>query len=104
MWKNIKTSYKNIKSKISAQTWNKEFELPDGSYSVSDIQYYFYYIFKNDVEKTGNPSIRIYIIKIERRITFRIKTDYYFELSTPEIRKIPGNTKSKIISKMKNNK
>ena len=37
-WKNIKKSYKNNKFKISAPTWNKEFELPDGSYSVSDNQ------------------------------------------------------------------
>ena len=40
-WKNIKKSYKNNKFKISAPTWNEEFELPDGSYSVSDIQDYF---------------------------------------------------------------
>ena len=37
-WKNIKKSYKNNKFKISAPTWNEEFELPDESYSVSDIQ------------------------------------------------------------------
>ena len=37
-WKNIKKSDKNNKIKISAPTWNEEFELPDGSYSVSDIQ------------------------------------------------------------------
>ena len=29
---------KNNKFKISAPTWNEESELPDGSYSVSDIQ------------------------------------------------------------------
>ena len=45
--KNIKTSYKNNKLKISARTWNNKFELPDGSYSVSDIQDYFEYILKN---------------------------------------------------------
>ena len=28
-------------------TWNEEFELPDGSYSTSDIQNYFEYILKN---------------------------------------------------------
>ena len=44
--KNIKTSYKNNKLKISAPTWNNKFELPDGSYSVSDIQFYFDYILK----------------------------------------------------------
>ena len=45
--KNIKTSQKNNKLKISAPTWNNKFELPDGSYSVSDIQDYFEYILKN---------------------------------------------------------
>ena len=43
-WKNIKSEYNNNKSKISASTWNDEFNLPDGSYSVSDIQDYFEYI------------------------------------------------------------
>ena len=40
-WSNIKSSYNNNKFKISVPTWNDEFELPDGSYSVSDIQDYF---------------------------------------------------------------
>ena len=40
-WKNIKKSYKNNKFKISTPTWNEEFKLPDGSYSVSDFQDYF---------------------------------------------------------------
>ena len=40
-WKNIKKSYKTIKFKISAPAWNEEFELPAGSYSISDIQDYF---------------------------------------------------------------
>ena len=43
-WKNVKSSYNNNKLKISAQTWKEEFTLPDGSYSVSDIQDYFEYI------------------------------------------------------------
>ena len=42
LWKNIGKLYKNNKFKISAQTWNEEFELPDGSYSISDIQDYFW--------------------------------------------------------------
>ena len=42
-WKNIKKSYNN-KFKISDLTWNHKFELPDGSYSISDIQDYFEYI------------------------------------------------------------
>ena len=36
-----KSSYKNNKYKISASAWNNKFQLPDGSYSASDIQDYF---------------------------------------------------------------
>ena len=45
-WKNIKKSYKNNKFKRSATIWIEEFELPDGSYFVSDIQDYIEYILK----------------------------------------------------------
>ena len=49
----FKKSFKNSKFKISAPTWNDKFDLPDGSYSVSDVQeYYFEYIFKKHREKT----------------------------------------------------
>ena len=46
--------------------------------------------------KAGNSSIKIYINKIENRITFKIKTEYYLELLTPETVKLLGSTKSKI--------
>ena len=49
-WKNIKSSYNNNKFKISTPTWNEEFELPDGSHSISDTQDYFEYILKNTVK------------------------------------------------------
>ena len=45
-WKNIKSSYNNNNFRISSPTWNEEFKLPDGSYSVLDIQDYFEYILK----------------------------------------------------------
>ena len=45
-WKNIRKQYKNNKLKIIAPISNDEFELPDGSYSVSDIQDYIKYIMK----------------------------------------------------------
>ena len=45
-WKKIKRSYNNNKFKTSEPTWNNKFELPDESYSVSDIQDYFEYIKK----------------------------------------------------------
>ena len=49
-WKNIKSSYNNNKFKISAPTWSDEFELPDGSYLISDIQDYFDYILEKHNE------------------------------------------------------
>ena len=73
-----KNSYNNNKSKISeyikiSPTWNEKFELPNGSSSLSDIQDYFEYIFKKYGENISNPSIKIYVNKIENRITFKIK-------------------------------
>ena len=70
----MKSSYNNNKFKISAPTWNDEFELPDGSYSISDIQDYFKYILKEHNESIDSLSIRIYVNKIENRITFKFET------------------------------
>ena len=75
---------------------DEEFELSDGSYSVSDIQSYFEYVLKKHETVTDNPSIRIYVNKIENRITYKIKTGYYLELLTPETMKLLGSTKNKI--------
>ena len=95
-WKNVKSSYNNNNFKISAPTWSEEFELADGSYSVSDIQDYFEYILKKHRESIDNPSIRMYINRIEKRITFKIKNRYYLELLTPETMKLLGSTEIKI--------
>ena len=95
-WKNIKSSYNNNKFKISAPTWNEQFELLDGSYSISDIQDYFEYILKKHSESVDNPSIRIYVNKIENRITFKIKNGYYLELLTPGTMKLLGSAVNKI--------
>ena len=96
-WKNVKSSYNdnNNKFKISAPTWSEEFKLPDGSYLVSDIQDYIEYILKKHSESVDNPSIRMYINRIENRITFKIKTGYYLELLTPETMKLLGTLKVK---------
>ena len=75
-WKNIKNTFNNNKFKISAPTWNEEFKLPDGSYSVSDFQEYFKYIMKKHDEAIGKPSIMIYVKKIENRVTFKIKSGH----------------------------
>ena len=95
-WRNIKSSQKNNNFKISAPTWNHEFKLPDGSYSVSDIQDYFKYILKKHGENTNKKSVQIYVNKIENRITFKIKNGYSLELLTPETMKLLGSTKNKI--------
>ena len=95
-WKNIKSSYNNNKFKICAPTWNDEFELPDGSYSISDIQDYFEYILKKHREDVDKPSVQIYANKIENRIIFKIKNWYSLELLTSETMKLLGSTKNKI--------
>ena len=76
IWKNIKISYNNNKFKISAPAWNDKFELPDGSYSVSDIQGYFEYILEKHGENIDEPSVQIYVNKIQNRITLKIKKWY----------------------------
>ena len=91
-----KSSYNKSKFKISAQTWNEELLLPDGSYSISDIQDYFKYIFKKHGENTDKPLIQIYANKIENRITFTIKNGYSLELLTKETMKLLGRTENKI--------
>ena len=55
-WKNMKTSYSNNKLKKSAPTWDDEFELPEGSYSVSDIHDYFEFILEKHVKNIDEPS------------------------------------------------
>ena len=60
--KNIRKFYKGNKLKISAPTWNDKFELPDGYYSVSDIQDYIEYIIKKHKKLTAIPPIYVYII------------------------------------------
>ena len=57
----MKSSYNNNKFKISTPTWNDRFELPDGSYSASDIQDYFECILKKHGESIDNPSVKIYM-------------------------------------------
>ena len=95
-YKNVKESYKNNEFKISFPTWTEEFELPDGSYSVSDIHNYFQNILKQHETVTDNLSIMVSVNKIENRIMFKIKTELYLELLMPETVKLLGSTKSKI--------
>ena len=92
-WKNIKSAYRNNKFKIAAPTWNDTFDLPDGSYSIADIQDYFEFIIKKHETLTENPPIQIHPNKIKNRIVFKIKTGYKLELFSPETMKLLGSTK-----------
>ena len=79
-----------------ASTWNDNFELPDGSYSVSDTQDYFEYYLKKQGENINNPLVIIYVNKIENRITFKIKNGYSLQILTPETMRLLGSTENKI--------
>ena len=46
--------YKNNNFKVLSPTWNENFELPDGSYSVFEIQDYFKYFIKKHETVTDN--------------------------------------------------
>ena len=75
IWKNIKSEYNNKKFKISAQTWNDEFD--------------------------ENPLVQIYVNKIKNRIVFKIKTGYKLESLIPETIKLLGSAKRKMLIKIK---
>ena len=95
-WKNVKSIYKNNKFKISAATWNKTFDLPDGSYNISEIQDYIEYIIKKHETIGENAPILIYASTINNRIVFKIKSGYKLELLSKETMKLLGSTKDVI--------
>ena len=95
-WRNIKSEYNNNKFKISAPTWNDTFDLPNGSYSIADIQYYFEFIIKKHKTLTENQLVQNYPNKIKNRIVFKIKTGYKLELLTSETVKLLGSTKKDV--------
>ena len=95
-WKNIKSEYNNNKFTIFAPTWNDEFNFPDGSYSVSDIQDYFEYTIKKHETIADNPPVQIYVNKIKNRIVFKIKTRYKLELPSEETMQLLGSSKKDI--------
>ena len=92
-WKNIKSEYNSNKFKISALTWNDEFNLPDGSYSVSDIQNYFEYTIKKHETIADNPPVKIYLNKIRNKIVFKIKTGFKLELLSEETMQVLGSSR-----------
>ena len=100
-WKNPKHHIKTINLEYQLQH-----EMKNVNYLIYNQIVYirysksFWIYIKNHGEKTVNPPIRIYVNKIENRITFKIKTGYYLEFLTPETMELCGSTKSNI-TKMK---
>ena len=92
-WKNVKSTCNNNKFKISAPTWNEAFDLPDGSYNISEIQDYIEYIIKKHETIGENAPILIYANTINNRIVFKIKSGYKLELLSKETMKLLGSTK-----------
>ena len=84
--KNIKSAYNTNKFKVSIPTWNHKFDLPDRSYSISEIQNYLEFIIKNHKRLTENPLVQIYHSKIKNRIVFKV--GYKLELLSPETMKL----------------
>ena len=74
-----------------------EFDLPDGSYSISDIQHLFEFIVKKHETLTENTPIQIYPNKIKNRTVFKVKTSCKLEMLSPETEKLLGSTKKMLI-------
>ena len=95
-WKNIKSACNNNTFKISAPTWNDTFHLPDGSYSIAEIQDYFEFIIRKYETLTENLPVLIYPNKIKNRIVFKVKTGHKLELLSSETMKLLGSTEEDV--------
>ena len=93
-WENIKSKYNNDKFKIPSPTWSDTLDLPDGSYGISNIQYYFLKMIQkheSTIKYNEESPILIYPNKVKNRIVFKIKTWYKLELLTKETQKLLGD-------------
>ena len=104
MWENIKSTYNNNKFKISGPTWSETFDLPDGSYKISDIQDYSLKVINKHekVENNEDSPILMYTNEVRNRLNFKIKTGYKLELLNKETQKLLGD--GPLIDKDKNSK
>ena len=89
----MKSEHNNNKFKIPAPTWNDTFDLPDGSYLISDINDCFQFVIKKHETFTENPPLQIYTDRIKITIVFKIKTGYKLESLSSETMKLLGSTK-----------
>ena len=93
-WENIKSKYNNNKFKISGPTWSETFDLPDGSYEISDIQDYFFKMIQkheSTIDTNEESPILIYPKDVKNRVVFKIKAGYKLELLTKETQKLLGD-------------
>ena len=93
--------YKKSHAKIINLKYQLQHGMNNLNYQMDHILYQIFKISLNISLKkhetvTHNPSIMIYVNKIENKITFEIKTGYYLELLTPETMKLLESTKSKV--------
>ena len=79
------------KFKISTPTLNDTFDLPDGSYSISDIQDYFEFIIKKHETLTENLPIQIYPNKIKNRVLGSTKKDVDADKSSENVPKLESD-------------
>ena len=95
--KNIKSLYNNNKFKNSPLSWNDEFDLPDGTFSIADIQDYIEFIIKNIGLQLKILLYKFYSKKIKNKILFKVKTGYKLELLSSETMKLLGCVKRMLI-------
>ena len=95
-WKTMKSGWNNNKFKIFGPTWNHEFDLPNGSFSISEFQDYFEFIIKKHETLAENTPIHICPNKIKNRIVFKVKKGYKLEFLSPETTKLLGSTKKDV--------
>ena len=99
-WKNIKSAYNNKKIKISSPIWNDQFDLPNGSHSITDIQDYIEYIIKKHETIADSPPMQTCTNKIKNRIVFKAKISYKLKLISLETMTLRESSK-KMLTKIK---
>ena len=79
---------------IISLKYQHQFDLPDGSNNISEIQDYIEYIIKKHETIGENLPILIYASTINNRIVFKRKNGYKLELLSKETMKLLGSTSS----------
>ena len=87
----------NLKYQLQHGVINSNYQIDHILYHIFKIIcVYIICILRKRNENIDNPSIKIYVNKIENRITFKIKTGCYLVLLTTETMILPGSTENKI--------